>query len=308
MKQKFLFISVICCIVLFSSCSKDENPESDIPESGELEGYDQQAYFQSAIVRIDSLGNFIERVNGAYLDPADTTALSMGVSDFEDAKNQFKNLLSFDTKYEETEDEILVTFSEQQGTVKLVKDNPEAGHVAKIVFNTSPAMKYVTSFTFVDKTFWNTNGVSPYMLGDIVNMESPPTEAKYGDKIHYKGLKKWVCIKEASAGKAGILVYISDKKINPRDLDYPVYAPAAQAQEVSKIFMTDSSKYVGFLESAGINLGKGEGLWYGEVEDWALFYKMNTIILDTKKCEWWNVGVFKDPKRRYLLTRTFNEF
>ena len=83
MKFYIAMIAVVLFAASVASCSPNEDFAEE-QEQGEEVVFDQVKYFQDYFVNLDSLGNFILRVNGAKLNPADSTELYIGVAELPD--------------------------------------------------------------------------------------------------------------------------------------------------------------------------------------------------------------------------------
>ena len=80
-----LCMAVICMGMIFVSCSSDNddnNSGGDDPTQPEVvtvENFDDLAYFQNAIIEVDSLGNFMSRSCGEVLFENEPHHLYVGV-------------------------------------------------------------------------------------------------------------------------------------------------------------------------------------------------------------------------------------
>ena len=99
LKFYVLMMSMFVCMASVSSCSDDDDDKkSGSAESGDVTSFNQVRFFEDNIVELDSLGNLVQRVNGAILNSGDTTVLSVGVADFAAADSTFRSWLSPDTQ------------------------------------------------------------------------------------------------------------------------------------------------------------------------------------------------------------------
>ena len=94
----YLFVLMAVVAIPLASCEKAQKPQGDEqsqhdPESDDdqivIAGYDALEWFQSSIVVLDENGNIERRGYGEMLDPADTTILSVCVSDLKMAEEIF---------------------------------------------------------------------------------------------------------------------------------------------------------------------------------------------------------------------------
>ncbi|MBR6593545.1 MAG: hypothetical protein IKK81_13140, partial [Prevotella sp.] len=190
-------MAVALCATILTSCSPDEDitPEETLYQ-GRVTVYNQVRFLQNNIVEVDSLGNFVQRVNGAPLNPADTTELYIGVANLSDAAEMFQGWLSPDTEVNlsapstiDMETGLKDENGQLQETVYF-KVVDEAPTLAEVTFAKGTVMKHVSKIIFIKESAWPENDESKYLIGD----------------------KTWgraVCIREAKKGVSGLLLYIS---------------------------------------------------------------------------------------------------
>ena len=96
MKWYLLYFVLAASVMLtVSSCSEDDSPE--VPVDGvEVTACDELQMFQNYIVMTDDEGNFVERVYGKVLNEADTTIVSIGADNVEEARKIFERWLAFE--------------------------------------------------------------------------------------------------------------------------------------------------------------------------------------------------------------------
>ena len=148
--------AIALCAATIISCSPDEGITPDTPqERGDVTTYNQVRYLQDNIVEVDSLGNFEQRVNGAPLNPVDTTELYIGVANLSDAAEMFQGWLSPDTEVNlsapstvDMEAGLKDENGQQQETVYF-KVVDEAPTLAEVTFAKGTVMKHVSKIIFI---------------------------------------------------------------------------------------------------------------------------------------------------------------
>ena len=226
---------VALCATILTSCSPDEDiTPDDTQYHGEVTVYNQVEYLQNNIVEVDSLGNFEQRVNGAPLNPADTTELYIGVANLSDAAEMFQSWLSPDTEVNlsapstiDMEAGLKDENGQQQETVYF-KVVDEAPTLAEVTFAKGMVMKHVSKIIFIKESAWPENDESQYRIGDDVYGRFP-----------------YVCIREAKNGICGLLMYISTTRYNSPNYNN---ASLSLAKEASKILRKDWDMYVEFFK------------------------------------------------------------
>lgn len=290
-------MAVALCAATITSCSPDEDiTPDDTQYHGEVTVYDQVKYLQNNIVEVDSLGNFEQRVNGAPLNPVDTTELYIGVANLSDAAEMFQGWLSPDTEVNlsapstiDMEAGLKDENGQQQETVYF-KVVDEAPTLAEVTFAKGTVMKHVSKIIFIKDSAWPENDESRWMIGDF----------QY-DNTYSEGKHNWVCIRESKMGVSGLFLYISCKKGLWGVRKSHNFSSPSTAKEASEILRKDWDMYVAFFDEAGGGkLEKDEYYW---IDDWS-FGGIYSIRLSDGVIDWWEI-VFKSPKHSFIQTKTF---
>ncbi len=290
MKDIKLYAGLIlmAVIALFASCSSDDdNGSGSQAQSGPVTSYDQVKYLQGNIVDVDTLGNIKCRVNGAILNSADTTELSVGVKDVNEAAELFKSWLSPDTKVETISPstvDMQANLADGKGSVKetvyFKATNKDPKVVAEMTFGSNNVMKHITKMNFVLSSAWPENGaISPYTVGDY---------AIYNTYDNDEGIREYVCVREARQGQSGLMAYISESTFNSGIAAFEKFASAGNAKTVSNILRGDWDRFVGYFEKAGMGgrLKKGETYWYDHYVFLLLQAMLYRIDLSTGESTW----------------------
>ena len=286
---------VALCATTLTSCSPNEDitPE-DTQYHGEVTVYDQVKFLQDNIVEVDSLGNFIQRVNGAPLNSADTTELYIGVANLSDAAEMFQGWLSPDTEVNlsapstiDMEAGLKDENGQLQETVYL-KVVDEAPTLAEITFAKGTVMKHVSKIIFIKESAWPENDESKWLIGDF----------QY-DNTYDDGKRNWVCIRESKKGVSGLFLFISLKKNDWGIFRTGKFASPSLAKEASQILRNDWNLYVALFDEAGAGkLVQGEYYW---INDWSIFSVYSIRLSDGNIKDWASGYTF----HKYIQIKTF---
>ncbi len=293
-------------MVSVSSCSDDDNKggNNEGQESGDVTSYNQLKYFQDNIVEIGADGNLVQRVNGAVLDKSELQKLYVGVTDLATADSIFKSWLSPDTKVSPlsgSTTDLQASLKDSTGVVKntvyFKKVEEPSKAVAEITFaNEDDAFnsQYCTKVVFYKSNAWPENaGVSPFYEGDIANK---PTAKE--------GYQKWVCIRPASQGTSGLLVYISSKRSNWGKLKCLDFASPSLAKTAATVIKANWTNFEVKFKAAGRTLEKNTYYW---INDWKYFGfggGIYAIRLSDGDIDWFDI-VYRNPSKPYLQVESF---
>lgn len=315
MRPKFALMAVcLMAAPVFTACSDDDDDDDrpsreECPEEVEVYRFDQQNFLQQSIVKIDEEGNWVCRKYGKPLDEADSTCLSVQAATMEEAKTSFKSLFSTDASFTENGDKITVALKDEndksQGTVVFEPVTAaEDGAFAHVTFNTTPEMLYVSEIRYT--TEWEDNDLefSPHSVGDKVSIKI--------DTPYEQGNRDFVCIREATPGRSGVLIYISNKRYcgdvhgngKGGSRNY-IYADKSDAKLVSEIMRSNWNYYNTVLKNGGQPYDRDFSVWY-EDTDWYLVVEYRHWIRlktgDTGK----NDVKWGSKEREFLLVKHFN--
>ena len=305
LKFYVLMMSMFVCMASVTSCSDDDDDNKrDVPESGDVTSFNQLKYFQDNIVELDAQGNLVQRVNGAILNNGDTTELSIGVADFAAADSTFRSWLSPDTEVSPlagSTTDLRASLKDSTGTVKnivfLKKINEPGKSVAEITFadeTNNFNSKYCTKIVFLKSTAWPLNGkFSPYNEGGI---ETTGTA--------FEGDQKWVCIREASQGVSGLLVYISQVRRSYGTLYIGNFASPSLAKTAANVIKSNWDSFAEMFKKADRTIEKGTYYW---IDDWKYFVVgggVYAVRLSDADIDWFDT-VYHSPDKPYIQVRTF---
>ena len=171
MKTKQFFQTLAASVMLaatmglgFTACSTIDNPinlDPTNPDTPVTESkYDGLKYFLDCFVSVDDEGNFQRHIFGVPLDPADTTVVSIGVRDLDEAREIFTKFTSPTASAELTETassglEYKPTSSDgkPQGTVWFTPVDEDIV-IAKITFSEDCNLKYISQINFIRHHNW----------------------------------------------------------------------------------------------------------------------------------------------------------
>ncbi len=319
-KLKFyaMLMSMAVGMASFTACSDDDDEKGNETESAQEGGvvttFDQIDFFQNNIVRIDSFGNMVERINGVKLNAADTTELYIGAESVEAASEIAKSWLSPDAEVSTVAPSLVNWKSElkdEDGNVKAtllftaIEDSEDK--IAEITFD-SNVMKHFSRIVFIKATAWPENAsVSPYEVGDIVQFE---TEEGYrgddgGIYVRSMGMAKWVCIRKATMGQGGMCMYISSEPYQNQLASAPDrIASKSTAKTASDILKGNWDYFVNLFKECDRELVSDDFYYIGEVTWWIGFLKSYVIKLSTGEIDW-KETMWKSQKFREIQVKTF---
>lgn len=197
MKNFFIsLMSVALVATAFISCSNDDEPVTKPDDDQNRQELNELAELQENLTVLNEDGSLKERVYGMVLDESKPNTVSVGVENFEEAREIFALLFADTTKI--SDDGLRAQFSTRQGNAELKADNGNDGLVAHAVFNVD-GLKYVEQINFVLHSAWpeNAKNPSPYLLGVAYELR--------GDE----DMERFVCIRAYNNGTPALLVAIS---------------------------------------------------------------------------------------------------
>ena len=296
-------------MVSVSSCSDDDDDKgenNDGQESGDVTSYDQLKYFQDNIVELDSLGNLVQRVNGAVLDKSEPQELYVGVANLTAADSIFKSWLSPDTQVSPLSGSATdwqASLKDSAGVVKntiyFKKVEEPSKTVAEITFaNEDDAFnsQYCTKVVFYKSNAWPENDeASPYCEGDVA--EKPTA---------HEGNQKWVCIRSASQGTSGLMVYVSSVHSRWGWFDIGDFASPSLAKTAVNIFKSNWSYYEALFKKAGRTLEKDSYHWLDKKIYFVVGGGVYAIRLRDGDIDWFDNSKWTSKhKKPYLQVESF---
>lgn len=254
-----LMLGMTISSVMITSCTAEDNPVNEPTYDPEVLRYvegvpvtvsNQLLEFQNHIVEIDSLGNFVSRLNGVPLNREDTTVLSIGVKDLAEARTFFNEWLPDNPEITETAPNVVTFYPKDengaaQGEIYFTASSSEE-MVAEVTYSSTTDLRHFTSIQFIPESLWPPMGSDDGMnfkLWQVYKMKGP--DGKEGD---------YQCIRERSFGKLGLLALVKDKQ-NPAGHHDPKTAKESVAKEAHKALKDnwDKWKYSDFGERVWIN-------------------------------------------------------
>lgn len=295
-----LAVGMAMTCVTMTSCAKEDNPVNDEPEFDEetlravegipQTGTDELLLFQNHIVEIDSVGNFVRRMYGMPLDPADPNILSIGVEDLAEARAIFEDWLPDEPVMTENAPNVLTFYPKDeegnpQGEIYFTPSDAD-DLIAKVTFSEGTNLLHFTTICFIPNALWP----------DIPNLANP--FYKLWEIIPNESLEKYLhsdyqCIRVKGNGKMGLLATVSVVKYNPAARIYlgnDNGASESISKEVSSIIRdnwfnwayknegeevwTDKREYRPLLKYGyyTINLKNGKFTQYNGLEYYYLIY------------------------------------
>lgn len=226
-------IWIILSAMALGSCSHDE---PNISQDEDDIFTDEVEYLQNKLVVLDDDGNIKERVFGRVLDESTPQTISVGVDDFNEAKEIFASLFSPETEI--SDDSLKAQLTNGKGNAELKQSKGDDGVIGRADFEI-PGLKFVSSMNFVLNSAWpeNDNVKGYHTLGSQYQYNGWKTKIKLtkGDEPH-----TFVCIREYRNGIPALLVGMSNKEYNK---------PSMLKEETSRVSMDDVKYFNKILTS-----------------------------------------------------------
>lgn len=274
--NKFFYNIVLLSFALFSftfvACSSDDDDTKiDFPEKTE-DIVDELGTLQASLVRIDSLGNFEERVLGVALDDADTTVVSVGVDSYEEARHIFGTLFADTTVIKN--DSTVAEFTVDKGYAQLNTGDGKDGLVAYATFNVE-GLKYVSQVNFILNSAWphNASSVGFHKLGQMYRDYGWTADVGNGyvsggdHKLKKTDLYNYICIREYNNGQPAILLGFTDKPVYLAWFSHDKWAGRmpnlTMVKEIAKVLRSNWNYYVACSKVDGNYLLTNEEYWVG---------------------------------------------
>ena len=270
---------MLCATPVLTACSDDDdNNKKDNPSQEETAKYDDLAYFQSAICRIDSLGHLAHYNIGEALYESEPQHLYIGVDNIEEAARWFSNWMAPDVKLgaitptvTDLTAQLTDTLGRAQGTIYFKAGSGQS--VAEVSYSSETQLKYIDRITFLLNSAWpfNSSG-NQWKKGDIRPMYVTG-KAGLGLKDNDK-LLNWVLIREGGNGVNPMWCaitnnsYTESESINKGEgyfwwPKHSRYCPAlSTANTISDILCSDWNFFMSKFNEAGDGkLTWGESYW-----------------------------------------------
>lgn len=273
MKNKILF--ALMSLAVLSSCQKIEDKsfmETLAEKYVELK-YNAQQWLQNSLVVVDDEGEMVRRVNGDWLDQADTTVISIPAKDTEMAKSMFLSFvppggegLVFEVDEDATDGEIdgydyylMDSESELLGTAEFrYGDNdhqPDPTVLATMTLSSESMVHLVTEVEFIDYKQWPDNAdVQKYETGKYYSLEGPKLKLEGQQiEVEYEELT-FVCVQGNDSENEAILVHLGSVSATPAayinaDAHFHL-ATIPEALKVLELYQTDRADFKELLDDS----------------------------------------------------------
>lgn len=297
--KKFKIYALLATLAIgmasFSACSSNNNDDipgtngegyegNHGPDSLRVSSFDQVRFLQDNIVEVDSTGKFVQRVNGMVLNEADTTVLTVRVDSVGAALRKFMSWLSPDTKVVMTTPSAInahADLTDGDGNIQetvYFKEVGEGNTIAEMSFKKGGVLKHFSKVLFVKKLPMLTDARSPYTVGQTEEYETF-TDSK----------QKWLCVREAKDGTAGLLVYLSkDQDTNWGLSNIGNFASPSLAKAASEAMRADWDKFVGYFNALDRTLGRDDYYWIDDYRWYAVVFGFCAIRLYDGNIDWFD--------------------
>lgn len=308
MKKQFKWMTLALLFAaagnVLTACDDDDDnkQQENLGDEMGIMTYDGLSYFQSQFVKVDENGNFMERRNGEPLNAADTTIVSLGVSNVEEAKELFINWLPDDANYIENDNRIIYEPKDEEGQAQgtiFFTPQSEGEVLATVTFAEGTNINFISKIEFIDQAAWPHNGESIHREGDIVSVYIK----KFPD---FEGDHDYLCIREAKNGQTGLLVLLSN--FTSKGLYADKYcvdmATESQAKEVSKVIRSNWDKYYNMFKKVNKNDLEDRDYWYNRRKAPAINLGAYYITIKTGDCDW--SATIKYRKKYNMFVKEFS--
>lgn len=286
-----LCMAVICMGMIFVSCSSDNddnNSGGDDPTQPEVvtvENFDDLAYFQNAIIEVDSLGNFMSRSCGEVLFENEPHHLYVGVESQAVAEETFRQWLAPDVVVTPTANGFSASLTDldgkAQGTVYFTAAT-KSGEVAEVTASVGTDLKYFDKVTFLLNTAWPVNASAKiFHLGDVITYSPQAIDNLLDEKDE---TLKWVCVRESGNGVKPMFCTVTNGFYQcgsgPLFTRYTrisksSYCPAeSNAKFISKVLREDWNYWYSIFKAQGIPLSGSENYWI-DMSHWFYYDAIN---------------------------------
>ena len=296
----------------FTACrdSEFDNPvnggENGKTDENPITVFDDLAYFQDAIIAVDSVGDMICRSYGEVLYASEPGHLYIGVKDLTEAETLFRSWIAPDVELSTT----IPTTSgltcpltdangKPQGTIYFTPGT-ERKIVAEVTASSDTQLKHFNKITFLLNAAWpmQSSIYRKYTEGDIIT-HSPVGDKKYigygpdaggfeqtntwdiDDFIPEDQTLQFVCIRQGGKGKCPLFIAVTKGKYYTRTsrtlwfwYHYSQYGPSLSlAKTISEILRASWDFYVEAFDKAG-GYKIGGGVWTKDFHHtlWVYFY------------------------------------
>lgn len=272
-KYTSLFLLMTFAATSFQSCKKQEPPKTI-----EIKTFDDLKYFQSSIIRVDSLGNFEYRALGKPLNANDTAHLFIGVDSLAQAERFFRQWIAPDVEIKENHGNLICPLTDKDGNAQgTVYFRPASsnGHIAEVSASDDTRLLYFRQITFLHNDVWPLAAPeSRWHKFDIVH------NLDISIKDHLKDEDKslnWVCVRESGNGVPPVFctvtngIYGNLDKYGDEDIDFyririTWFCPGMSgAQNIGKMLQPDWELFRAVFQEATGNDNLGNALWVNEV-------------------------------------------
>lgn len=291
-------LSLACAATISMTACTDEDGE---PNGGNQNGketvsdYDDLAYFQNAIVEVDSAGNMLCRSYGEVLDDSDPDHLYIAVDNLAEAETIFRQWIAPDVKLTTaipTTGGLTCPLTDMEGKAQgTVYFNPGTGtSVAEVTASSGTKLLHFSRITFLHNSAWplNESIYQHYTEGDIITYSPKVTYTDiFGTEYNSFGKSdqtlKWVCIRQGSKGVKPMFCAITNGNYNcynsSSSISYPIhessYCPGeAKATAISNLLKASWDIYVLLFDQAGCGkLDENQEYWIDK-SNWSRHFWM----------------------------------
>ena len=251
-----------------TACSDDNDSSDNSGKSGSdstaVTTYDDLAYFQNAIIEIDSAGELVGRSYGEVLYDNEPEHIFIGVDNIAAAEHFFRLWIAPDVEISASPvaNGLTCQLTDEQGKAQgTIYFTPGTGtSVAEVTASAGTALKYFNRITFLLNSAWpyNESIYNHYTEGDIITHS--PNIKDLGMPVLEPNDRtlKFVCIRQSSKGVKPMFCAITNSSYDCHEdySDHSIrisdYSPCeAKAKAISKLLQASWDFYVERFNAAG---------------------------------------------------------
>ncbi len=319
-----IMVSNLCCALLLTvalfSCSDSNDDNNNGSEQAETVTYDDLSYFQNCIIEVDDTGDIQMQHYGEVLYPDDPEHLYIGVDNYEEAEDLFREWMAPDVTLGTTAPLtacLTDSLGKAQGTVTFAKGT-ESGHVAEVTASAETQLQKFRKITFLLNSAWPFNSSSPvHAVGQIVKISLAHLDDDYYGLMEDDKNLDWVCIREEKNGQKPIFVTITKNsykngfgttaqgtyggaaKISKFDnLRDTYYCPGLEnAKIISNILKEDWNSFCAYFEEANCGNLSQDAFWIDYSHGFFLFPFNDIMLMSSGR----TIGVDGDRKAPFIF-------
>jgi hypothetical protein len=289
MKMNHLFynslktVAVFCCALMltagFAACSDSNDDNNSDTEPGKEEEpitYDDLSYFQNSIIEVDDAGNKVCQYIGEALFENEPLHLYVGVDNFEEAEEMFRQWIAPDVTLG-TAAPLIAELTDNEGKAKgsvTFAKGTENGAVAEVTASTGIQLKHFNQITFLLNDAWPHNAAAKprHRVGDIIRASLTGVDARFLKDNDY--ILDWMCIQAEKNGVPPIFIAVTrnaydrghygipNTRVQCKELKKSKFCPGMErAKSISDILKKRWNYFCTIYDKVGCGKLSNDGFW-----------------------------------------------